>query len=1162
MADPRLQELGQKYGGNFAGNGLVTAPAIGNPNVPQIFFDQNTNQHYTLTNGNPTPVSQVNANKSQNIFQKVSAVAQQTFGFSPDHPSILRGAISGLGKFVVHSAEDVIKQGYRASRTPADFGLAVYRTQEAEQKSKVLRANLDLITRAYGAGKVSKEDYQRELKRINDGFSQVNDIVKSSFQSGDAAKQDAIGVGQTAVNVLSVGKYKALETGVKAVGKGFALYSQPAERQGLEKVLFSAGKQVETALQRIPAFRELVMRNASFFLDESTKQLAGETTSQFLSRNAKSLATGLLIKRPIVYQTNIGLAQDLYNHLLDGNYNQSVKDAAWIGAQAVGGGPIGWFFRNTKKYAGKVRALALGKASFIDEISKKLGNGSPTQIASYLEDLKVNDPNAFAKAEKTLKIAQEVNLQATGEDATRAALAVTSHYEQHAIDLATLTPAQLVDDLNRWSQADTIAQKLSPKDGEAQYVAVRWDTPAKQAVATAVEQAGDDFKAMVDAVTKLSSQPGVGWGNNPILMAKITDAIRTAESAADAAKTIRGIKTASTLSHDIPSSAAKRLTKLGYSIAEPFGGRKTPKVDFKDTRKLVSSVSSGSDIFDEAVAPQPQLAALAGVLRKYGLSPEANTTVAYDKLAEALVTNLEQLDATTVLGVVGDDQAKGAKYILSRLQEYINKQAPNPYLNVGTLGRGKQSALQDVRQMNIKEIQEALPGTSRNTAKRLQQAILKSYTDVPLEFRGLGIKAFDYAYRIPGANAYFRIQSALRYTYNPFFRAQELIETKTLSHLKANNLVWMKPKAELDRVATVLDNSKIFTTGYTGEATQDLTIGRIHANLLKTQKRDLAGLALDIAEKKGITIEQMVQDYPEELADALRVVVQYPTKGALNSSLARTLNIAFFPMRYNLKVAGVVAKEIAKLPPTVQTAFIHSMFKGRAWLKSPEGIQWQSDHADAIQLFSYFLPTQNVASVLHLLTSKPNSIGELGLLGGLPFGFISQILDAEGIIHLNTPYVDPKTGSVLPDYIPQTTKARAAVAAQGFINSMFTYPGRIIGLPGKSQFIRKQVDTFINTGGSDYLKRIRTEDLTPLQLRWIQTLSNPDISQSDIDQLYTTPAQGQFNWYTLPPSNLPKAVKVLTKTEVSQMKAAATSGPSAKKKALPIPQQGQPLQIP
>jgi hypothetical protein len=376
--------------------------------------------------------------------------------------------------------------------------------------------------------------------------------------------------------------------------------------------------------------------------------------------------------------------------------------------------------------------------------------------------------------------------------------------------------------------------------------------------------------------------------------------------------------------------------------------------------------------------------------------------------------------------------------------------------------------------------------------------------------------------------------------------------------MKANNLVWMKSRQELNDASKLLDEAKLFTTGYTGEATQDLTLGRINANLLKTQKRDLAGLALDISEKRGISLQEMVQDHPDELADALRVIVQYPTKGLLNSPLARTLNIAFFPMRYNLKVAGLVAGEVAKLPPTIQTAFIHSMFKTSDWLKSPEGIQWQSDNSDAIQLFSYFSIYNNVQSVLNRLHGRPSSVADMGLLGGLPFGFISQMLDSEGLINLNTPYVNPKTGEIMPEYIPQTTRARAATAAESLINTMFTYPGRIIGLPGKGQEIRKATGLFIDTQGSDYQQRTRTQDLTPLQQKWIDVLHNPQVKQSQIDELYTTPAPGEFNWYTLPPMATPD---VLSRTELAAKKAKAAPPKAAKgkKKALPIPAPGHHL---
>lgn len=1087
---------------------------------------------------------------SQNLFQKVGAIGSQT-------THMLGSAATGLGKFAVHTVEDVASAAGRAARTPFDLGVEAYQTHEAAQQSATLTKKLKQTNDNYRAGKLSKSDYQRQLQEIKDGLQRSSDLAQSSIKYGDEAKKDAFGVAETAVNLLTLGRYKPIETVATTLGKDF---TEQSAKTGIEAILNQSGKKLENALTTIPAFRDLVARNTKSFVDLSVKQLAGESTAQFLTRNSKNIAIGLLIKRPILYQMNIGLAEDAYNKILEGKYSSAVTDAAWIAAQAIGGGPLGYFFRNTKRLGTKVAELTKGQGSFIDEVSQRI-NGN---IGVYLEELKAGGAKEFAQHENTARIAQTVNMQIAGNDAKRAADNVLSHYYQNGIDPKTITPQHFLDDMYKWSVADKEAQKLGDN-----YVAVRWDSATKAGVARAVENAGDDLQEMVKAVQDIAAQPGNGFGNNEILMTRIFKAITESDSAASAAKQIRQISTVGTISKDIPAAVQKRLEKLGYSLAEPFGGRKTPQIDYNNLPKLVSEVSKGtSDIFDPAVAPQPVLDGLSGLLNKFGLSPESNTKVAYDKLSESLVSNLDRAGVTTELGLVGDDTPKGAKFILSKLQQYIDKQGPNSYLNIGTLGRGQQSALQDIRQMTIKEVREAIPGIDKTTAKKLLGAVNKSYTDVSLEFRGLGIKAFDYAYRIPGAKNYFRLQSALRYTYNPFFRAQELIETKSLAHMKASNLTWFKPgetpgalRARLDAASEILDRTKIFTSGYTGESTQDLTIGRIHANILKTQKRDLAGLALDLAEKQGLTLEQMAAQHPEQLADALRTIVQYPTKGVLNSPLARTLNIAFFPMRYNLKVTGLVAREVAKLPPSVQTAVIHSIFKTSDWLKSDEGIQWQADNQDAIQIFSYFTVYNNIAAVLHVLRGgKPNSVSELGQLGGLPFGVISQLLDKEGIIHLNTPYVDPKTGNVLPDYIPQTTKAKAAVALESLLNSVFTYPGRIIGLPGKSQSIRNLVDDFIKTGNSEYLKNIRTEDLTPLQQNMIRVLQG-DTSQDAIDSLYISPAEGEYGGYTLPTINLPQPVAVMSKSELAAAKA-KNKTTKKKKTALAIPAQGQSLQLP
>lgn len=1119
--DPRLKQIAKQYGGtgSYAGSGIAPLPYVSNPNAT------------------PQAAAKAKIQPGQNLFQKIGSVGTQAFNIGKNVVGKGASFVANTPKYVYEGVEPFLRP---LAETITGAGAESIGNIQRQQLQ--LEQNTRRYTELYRAGKMDKDQYTRLMREAAGSFQDLSKQAKGvqdHAQKAGNPQTVTIAAAETAATILSAGRYKPITS---------------VEKKALEPVLGVATKRLEDAIQKVPAVRDLVTRNSGYFSTLASKQIMGETKSQFIARNIKDLAVGMLIKRPVIYQSNIGGAQDAYNAILEGDYNGALQESAWLAAQTISGGPLGWFSRNGKKFAGKLRQLANGKNSFVDELSKRIGSGSPAQVVRYLNTLKEKAPKEFAKAEKALRVAQEVNLQATNDNVERAVNAVLTHYEQHGIPLASIQPFQLVDDLGRWAEADEIARALSPKDSPAEYVAVRWDSAAKNGLAAKIEQAGDDFQAMATSLTEMASQPGVGWGNNPILMAKIGQAISQADSAATAAKAIRAIPTAATMAKDIPERLAKRLAKLGYTVAEPFGGRKTPKVDYEDTRKLVTAAANGSDIFDETVAPAPTLESIAFTLRKLGLSPESNTNTAYDKLSGALVSNLEELRVTGELGLTGDDPARGAKFILAQLQTYINKQAPNPYLNIGTLGRGRQSALQDVRQMNVKEIMEALPGVTREGAKKLQKAITKAYTDVPLEFRGLGVKAHDYAYRVPGAKTYFRIQSALRYTYNPFFRAQEVVETKLLSHAKANNLVWMKPKEELNRVAKLLDDSEIFTTGYTGEATQDLTLGRVHANLLNTQRRDLAGLALDIAEKRGITIEDMVRDHPDELADALRVIVQYPTKGILNSPLARTLNVVFFPMRYNLKVAGLVAQEVAKLPPTLQTAVIHSLFKFSDWLKSPEGIQWQSDNADAIQVFSYFTPVQNVTSVLNVLRDgRVSSVSELGLLGGLPFGAIAQILEAEGVIHLNTPYVNPRTGDVLPQHIPQTTKARASVAVEQLLNSMFTYPGRVLGLPGKGEFIRNQVDTFLRTDRNDeYLKKIRTEDLTPLQKKWINVLSDSNVRQEQIDELYISPAAGQFRWYTLPPMNLPKPVKVLSHTEVSALKPPSGRGRREKPKALPI----------
>lgn len=92
--------------------------------------------------------------------------------------------------------------------------------------------------------------------------------------------------------------------------------------------------------------------------------------------------------------------------------------------------------------------------------------------------------------------------------------------------------------------------------------------------------------------------------------------------------------------------------------------------------------------------------------------------------------------------------------------------------------------------------------------------------------------------------------------------------------------------------------------------------------------------------------------------------------------------------------------------------------------------------------------------------------------------------------------------------------------------------------------MKKMVEAFIDTNGSDFDKHIDTEHLTPLQHKWIKVLKG-DTSKEAIDALYNSAAPGQFGWYTLPPLELP--YKVVPPTSPQQGLEKRTGLPSGKR---------------
>lgn len=1083
----------------------------------------------------PTTAAKPQLGAIGQFVDKAASVGRQAMG-------IAGGVGKSAAMLPVHLAQTTFKELQWADQLRTQPVLNFLHSRNSKQLDEKLQQSVE----AYKSGKMSHDDYTKALQDYSAAQQDISHQAQKIHQDASPVEK-TLGIADLAATVLSLGTLKLAEVGVKGAvtQEGKAL-----SRGAIKDLVTEAATPFEKQVLKVPSIKALVIRNIEQDAKREAQMLAGETVDQYIVRNGRKIATDLLIKRPIVYQSNIGGAKEMLTKAAGGDYKGALTEAAWLGSQALEGGPLGAFAKVAGWAKGGLRKLAYGNESLLDAVSRRMGDGGSGQLARFITTIQKRAPGEAAEVEKNFRVWQEGYLRAANNDVERAADNVVAYFESQGINSKNLTASDIYKSYKNHRAADELLQDMANKgvipgftrEEARQLVVVRADQSVRDNLAQAFKGVGPELQARLDRLNELiDQQPNAGWHNNELFMTKLQKILSTEQTGKDVARAIQAIDAAA-LTPTLPKRLAQQLADLGYTVAMPKGGRRTPFIELDDTRKLVTAAIKGeSEVFDLATSAQPQLASMAGFLERVGLSPRASNELATRKLSESLVASLDNLGVGAELGLKdaqGGDLTKGGQVILSRLQSFMDNMAPSRAGNLLVAGKATTSAAWDVRQLTLGEIRKALK-TDKSTARAVSRALMEGYRSVPLEFRGLGDKITDTLYAINPAQKYYsRIQSALRYTYNPFFMTQERAETKILSHAQASNLLWMKPaeypgstKQWLNAGVDTLSRSGIFESSLAGEAAADQVFGKVTASITQAQKRDLAGLAYDIAKSRGISLDELVNLHSPEVEDALRVVVQYGRKGFLASPLARTMNLAFFPMRYNLKVTQIAAQTLAKQPPAIQKAVLHSMFNMKDWLGSDEGIAWQAKHADAIQVFNWVTPINSIAYTFNLLgVDTPlsgsegkdvSSWGRFGQLGGLPLGIITQLLDGQGLINLNRPYVNPKTGDVIPKYIPVTTKARAATALADLINTMFTYPGRILGLPGKSQAIRTAVQGVVKTNPrTDVRKEAQDDRLTPAQQNWVRVLQG-DTSKEAIDSLYHAPAPGQFNWYTLPPLTVP-----------------------------------------
>lgn len=975
---------------------------------------------------------------------------------------------------LAHFGENMITAVPHLEVSAFNFGRDIANNSYNSKEETALTQQQQTLMNQYKGGVLSAKTYTQGLKELADAQTQLQKRVAANQTNVSHDSQGLIkGTVDTTSAVLTV-----------MTGGTFLLAKGPEDFLANQVVNYLGSKEAEPVLAKgAEAVTNIVDKPGVFDkLPDTIKApmvrtiaaIAQQPTSSATAvQLTRAAATNVLLKYPLVYNAFATSGEQVYNELDNKKYGSAVQSLAFDAALALSGGPVGWALKQGGKVGGSLMSGMFGQRSLLDEISKYVGNGDPLQLFNVIDKELQGGNESLVK---NMIVTMDTNLKRSGGNIAEAAHAIVDHLEGPAAwgSLSTHTPEEVVKNLNDWSTAAQLAEEA--KQGgkikgmlanDPRTIAVgRWTAHDNQNVRDIFAQVvqsnpdaeGKDLQTLfTNAWSDYKDQnPNTAVANNENLDKQISTLItkfggdhaklNTAIQKVDAAFGVQGF----------PSSIGKRIAKLGYVPILPKSVS-APLVPFeRSSGELLSAGKSESNYFLQASKPLPILGSVGAGLVKAGLSPENSGSLTQRIYSTNLQTGLEDIK-----GLAGDGDT-----LIKRLSNYAN--SPEGPKLIGKM------PVTDLRQLTNGDIQRALK-VDKATATQVRGALMDAMLQVPLTVRGLGDRIVDASYKdIPITAKYMRLQGSLRFSQNPFFQMRLAAKTEFLSQLEANGKfptigganqimahIFPEYYKGLNVTVKTLEDAGVLKGGLGAEAANDSAAGvrGLTHELMPGQKLSLAGLTATMADHAGMNVEDYVKAFPNETADALKAIVQYDRRSNfINSPLARTLNVAFFPFRFNLKVSSIVAQSIGRMSAPVQFAVIKGFFQASTFLKSNEGQAWYSQNAAAIQVFEYFSPLEAIATVAATLGQKPESVAQYGELGGLPFGWIPGLLDASGLTNFNQPAVNPATGATYTQKIPTGLKGQANVAIQDFLGQLFTYPGATFGLPSKTSVLKTMAD--------------------------------------------------------------------------------------------------------
>lgn len=196
-----------------------------------------------------------------------------------------------------------------------------------------------------------------------------------------------------------------------------------------------------------------------------------------------------------------------------------------------------------------------------------------------------------------------------------------------------------------------------------------------------------------------------------------------------------------------------------------------------------------------------------------------------------------------------------------------------------------------------------------------------------------------------------------------------------------------------------------------------------------------------LAEKFGMTIEQAL-DYTIEngqkvyknpqMVQIMRELTQdvfHYREGVLTSPLVKTMNVVWFPFRFQAKTIGLASEWLAGLEPTSRMAVINNWVHFANWAGTDEGLKWRRTNRNFLyQILNYSLAYGQIGQSIEAVSKGQIFGGNTGLIGGVPFGFMVNLARELSILPGDPDQFDPKTGRQFMKQTPKDIPSAAALS--------------------------------------------------------------------------------------------------------------------------------------